>query len=140
MPPAKKRGRAASKGTTDKTTNKRRRGSTIEDVDEPEKVSSSSSSSSSSTTSSTSTSKNDKDNTKTSKDEDYDDDANDDDQDDEEESEVEYEDEPLQPKILPSRTTRGRRFNKLVSCLETFLYLYDLFVPLIYSRNPKKKM
>eukprot|EP00946_MAST-07B_sp_MAST-7B-sp1_P004767 g4767.t1 len=28
--------------------------------------------------------------------------------------EYEYEDEPLEPKVLPSRSTRGRRFNKLV--------------------------
>ena len=39
----------------------------------------------------------------------------DDDDDDESDSDVEYEDEPLEPKILPSRSTRGRRFNKLVS-------------------------
>ena len=47
-------------------------------------------------------------------DEDEDEDEEEEEEDDEDDSEVEYEDEPLEPKILPSRSTRGRRFNQLV--------------------------
>jgi len=119
---AKKRGRAASTkppAAAKKPVKRARRGSAekeVPEVPESEVDDDAGKDEDLEEGSSSSTAKSSKDDAGEDEDEVEDEDEEDeeDEEDDEDDSEVEYEDEPLEPKILPSRSTRGRRFNQLV--------------------------